>query len=96
VTDRTNHVLNPDKGVFEMNGTDAGALRAVVSTLNRTTRSILMLFYADELTAAEIGLVLDLPESEVLATLDRLRKLACATLGGPRPTAAAGVPLGAG
>ncbi|MHC4609849.1 MAG: hypothetical protein ACYS7M_05825 [Planctomycetota bacterium] len=55
-----------------------------------------MLFYADELTTAEIGLVLDLQESEVLATLDRLRKVACATLGGPRPTAAADVPLGAG
>jgi DNA-directed RNA polymerase specialized sigma24 family protein len=41
---------------------------------------MLMLFYAEELTLAEISLVLDLPVSRVDSTLDTIRSQARAAL----------------
>ncbi len=59
-----------------MNGKDAGRMRAFMSTLNRTERLILLLFYADQLSQTEISLVLDLPESRVNSMLGSLKRQA--------------------
>ncbi len=59
-----------------MNGKDAGRMRAFMSTLDRTERLILLLFYADQLSEAEIGLVLDLPQSKVNTMLGTLKRQA--------------------
>ncbi len=45
----------------------------LVSSLTRLERYVVMLTYAEELTPAEVGLVLEIPESTVSAILDRLR-----------------------
>ncbi len=55
-------------------------MRAFMSTLNRTERLILLLFYADQLSQAEISLVLDLPESRVNSMLDSLKEQAVAVM----------------
>lgn len=70
-----------------MGGKDA-ASKEFGRALSQTERYVLMLFYADGLTPAEIELVLDLPEHQVLATLDRMRGLARALLDRRNPTAA--------
>lgn len=59
-----------------MNGKDAGRMRAFMSTLGRTERLILLLFYADQLSQAEISLVLDMPESRVSSMLGALKQQA--------------------
>jgi len=63
-----------------MNGKDAGRMRAFMDTLNRTERLILLLFYADQLSETEIGLVLDMPESRVNTMLGSLRRQATAAI----------------
>jgi DNA-directed RNA polymerase specialized sigma24 family protein len=63
-----------------MSGKDAGRMRAFMSTLGRTERLILLLFYADQLSEAEIGLVLDLPESRVNKMLGSLKRQASAAI----------------
>ena len=63
-----------------MNGKEAVRIRAFMDTLNRTERLILLLFYADQLSQAEIGLVLDLPESRVSTMLGSLKQQAVAAL----------------
>jgi DNA-directed RNA polymerase specialized sigma24 family protein len=67
-------------GVFGMSGKEAGRIRAFMGTLNRTERLILLLFYADQLSQTEIGLVLDLPESRVNTMLGSLKRQASAAL----------------
>lgn len=57
-------------------GTDAGSadrLRALLSTLDRSERLLLLLHWADDLTPLEIGCVLDLPTAEVEGRLEALR-----------------------
>lgn len=51
-------------------------MRTFMSTLNQTERLILLLFYADQLSQTEIGLVLDLPESKVSTMLGSLKEQA--------------------
>ncbi len=63
-----------------MNGKDAGRMRAFMGTLGRTERLILLLFYADQLSETEIGLVLDLPESRVNTMLGSLKRQATAAM----------------
>ena len=65
-----------------MPGTETRLSNSFVRALSRTERQLLMLFYAEELTTAEIGVVLDLAESQVSATLDLLRQRARKVLGG--------------
>lgn len=56
-----------------MSGEQVSQLKALIRVLGRTERYVLLLFYADELTPIEIGLVLDLPESRVWSILGSLR-----------------------
>ena len=63
-----------------MTSKEAGRIRAFMSTLNRTERLILLLFYADQLSQTEIGLVLDMPENRVSTMLGSLRQQASAAL----------------
>jgi DNA-directed RNA polymerase specialized sigma24 family protein len=87
---------NSNKGVFEMSGRDTAGLRGFARALSQTERYVLMPFYAEELTPTETGLVLELPESEVLAILDRVRGHARAFLRRRKPAAAGGIlPTGA-
>ncbi len=59
-----------------MAGTDTRFLKSFVETLTRTERQTLMLFYAEELTVPEIGLVLNLSESRISRMLDAIRSQA--------------------
>ncbi len=52
---------------------EKAALEAHVRSLGRTERLVVILHYAEELTTAEIGLVLDVPEARVLAILDQVQ-----------------------
>ena len=63
-----------------MNSKDAVRMRAFMSTLGRTERLILLLFYADQLSQAEISLVLDMPESRVSSMLGSLKQQAVAAM----------------
>ncbi|MHC5001608.1 MAG: hypothetical protein ACYTJ0_00650 [Planctomycetota bacterium] len=55
--------------------------------MNRTERQLLMLFYAEELTTAEIGVVLDLAETQVRNMLESLQQRARAVLSDQRAAA---------
>ena len=59
-----------------MPGTDTRLSNTFVRALSRTERQLLMLFYAEELTTAEIGVVLDLAEAQVRNMLDSLQQRA--------------------
>lgn len=63
-----------------MNSKDAVRMRAFMNTLGRTERLILLLFYADQLSQAEISLVLDMPESRVNTLLGSLKQQAVAAM----------------
>ncbi len=63
-----------------MSSKEAVRMQAFMSTLNRTERLILLLFYADQLSQTEIGLVLDMPENRVSTMLGSLRRQASAAL----------------
>ena len=63
-----------------MSGKDTAGLRGFARALSQTERYVLMLFYAEGLTPTETGLVVALPECEVLAILDRVRGRARALL----------------
>ena len=76
-----------------MNGKDAGRMRAFMGTLDRTERLILLLFYADQLSETEIGLVLDMPESRVNTMLGTLKRQATAAM---KPEASFSGPLSVG
>ena len=56
-----------------MQGTDALFATSFVRTLTRTDRLVLMLYYAEQLNAAEIGHVLELSELAVREVLEELR-----------------------
>ena len=75
-----------------MQGTEATTSFAerLAKTLTRTERYILALYYCENLTTNEIGLVLDLPEPRVISLLKELRertKAAIARFGAPQPLA---------
>jgi RNA polymerase sigma factor (sigma-70 family) len=46
----------------------------LLQTLDKTERYVLMLYYGEELTPREIGLVLDLPVNRVERTLEEVRE----------------------
>ena len=52
-----------------MSGREAACLRSFVHELGQTERYVLLLFYADDLTPTEIGVVLQLPKRRVQAIL---------------------------
>ena len=57
-----------------MSGTDATRLQQLIRALPRPERYTVLMFFADELTVAEISLVLNLPPSTIESILDRFRK----------------------
>ena len=59
-----------------MNGTEAAALQGLFTRLPRPDRRMLLLHYADALTPAEIGVVLEIPTAQVVKRLEVLRRLA--------------------
>ena len=48
-------------------------LKSVLAGLEKTDRYIVLMYYADELHAEEIGMVLDLPRYRVQNVLDAFR-----------------------
>jgi DNA-directed RNA polymerase specialized sigma24 family protein len=71
-----------------MTSKDAMKLKQFLQHLPQTDRYILLLHYADGLTAAEIALVLDLPLSKVQSRFEALRLQAGAMIGAPSALAA--------
>ena len=65
----------------------ASLIRRFVQALDRDDRYIVMLYYADGLTAMEISRVLDLPSTRVRSRLQELR-LQMTSVIQPRPAAA--------
>lgn len=63
-----------NKGVFDVDGKDAPIVERIARSLNRTERHVLALYYCEELTPNEIGLVLDLPENRVVKILWEIRE----------------------
>ncbi|MEM9883038.1 MAG: hypothetical protein AAF800_08995 [Planctomycetota bacterium] len=63
-----------------MSCTDADRVRACLSDLGRTDRYVVLMYFADELTPAEIGLVLDVPLCRVNQVLDTFRQTVVAAL----------------
>ena len=66
--------------------TNAEPVNAFVGTLSRIERQILMLHYAEELRPIEIGLVLDLSQSQVERMLLNVQDRARVALHGRRVT----------
>lgn len=66
-----------------MNGKDASKVRACLASLDTTQRYAVLMYYADELTTSEIGLVLNLSQSQVRQILDRFRVVAAQALESP-------------
>ena len=64
-----------------MRGTDTEFVSSFARALTRTERQLLMLFYAERLTTAEIGLVLNLAEPRVKSMLDAIAERARTALG---------------
>jgi len=54
-------------------GNTTGPVKRLLATLDRTDRYIVLMHYADGLTAKEVALVLDLPVRVVESALARLR-----------------------
>ena len=52
---------------------DAAQLKSIIAGLERSSRYIVLMYYADELRPEEIGLVLDMPQHQVQAVLDAFR-----------------------
>ena len=57
-----------------MHGMDASMIDRLTRSLTRVERHVLMLYYCEELTADEIGIVLDLPVKRVVGLLEDLRE----------------------
>lgn len=55
-----------------MHGRDAAFLHRLAESFNRTERTILALHYGEQLTPAEVGLVLELSEREVAGAIASL------------------------
>ena len=58
-----------------MDSREAQSVRTCLAELDQTERYVVLMFFADELTAAEIGLVLDLPAPRVTDILDAFRQM---------------------
>lgn len=57
-----------------MSSKDASMVKQCLGTLDRIERYVVLMFFADDLTPAEIGLVLDVPLARVTIILDRFRQ----------------------
>lgn len=75
--------------------TDAARLKRFVRTLPQTDRYILMMSYADGLTAAEVALVLEISEPSVTRRLETLRREAEIAMASNPALEAAIAPVGA-
>lgn len=64
---------------------DAVRMSGFFNTLTQVEKYILLLFYADELSTEEIGIVLEIPEARVTLMLQRLRAQAMALLQADEP-----------
>lgn len=64
-----------------MMGKDAVTVESLVRRFNQTERTILALYYCEELTPAEIGQVLDIAELEVVETIADIRQRTASALG---------------
>lgn len=56
-----------------MTGTDISHVKQAMSTLSRTERYVVLMYFADELTFSEIALVLDLSPPRVEHIIDAFR-----------------------
>jgi DNA-directed RNA polymerase specialized sigma24 family protein len=63
-----------------MTGTEADRVKQCLMRLSRTDRYAVLMFFADELTPMEIGLVLDVSLQRVQDILDRFRANVVLTL----------------
>lgn len=57
-----------------MSSKDANEVKQCLSTLDRIERYVVLMFFADDLTPAEIGLVLDVSLSRVNRIIDSFRQ----------------------
>ncbi|MEM6459146.1 MAG: sigma factor-like helix-turn-helix DNA-binding protein [Planctomycetota bacterium] len=63
-----------------MSRTDADRVRGCLGDLERTDRYVVLMYFADELTPAEIGLVLDVSLRRVNRVIDTFRQSVAAAL----------------
>ena len=64
-----------------MSGTDAMRMKQCVTGLERTERYVVLMYFADDLTPAEIGEVLDVSLGRVADILDAFRQTAADAIG---------------
>ena len=64
-----------------MDRRDAQSVRRCLADLNQTERYVVLMFFADELTPTEIGLVLDLPALRVTDILESFRQTVARLMG---------------
>ncbi|MBB6430711.1 sigma factor-like helix-turn-helix DNA-binding protein [Algisphaera agarilytica] len=57
-----------------MSSTEAACVKKCLNALERIERYVVLMFFADELTPAEIGVVLDVSLRRVTDILDRFRE----------------------
>ncbi|MEO0514694.1 MAG: sigma factor-like helix-turn-helix DNA-binding protein [Planctomycetota bacterium] len=57
-----------------MSSTEATRIKQCLGALERIERYVVLMFFADELTPAEIGIVLDVSLRKVTDILDRFRE----------------------
>lgn len=66
-----------------MMGKDAVTVESLVKQFNQTERTILALYYCEELTPAEIGQVLDIAELDIVEMLADIRQRTASAIGAP-------------
>ncbi len=74
------HAASPFASHAEADPVEADRVRTLVRRLNRTDRTVVMLFYADGLTPTEIAAVLDVAPQRVAQTLTMFRHMAARTM----------------
>lgn len=57
-----------------MSSTDATRVKQCLGTLDRIERYVVLMFFADDLTPSEIGLVLDVSLARVTSIIDSFRQ----------------------
>lgn len=74
------HSRGSSKGVLDMQALERNRLQSFLYARDVTERSLLLMYYADQLTPQEISLVMDLPLGEVVRRLASLIAAARAAL----------------
>jgi len=69
-----------------MVGKDAATVERLVKQFTQTERTILALYYCEELTPAEIGQVLDIAELDIIEMLGDMRQRTSVAVGAPPET----------